>query len=115
MLKGPPCLAVVCAHVVPRGVHTEFSARHAKKVITTGVVLERKASISSIPVGLKNKVCPWEGVLLVSSSDYSGLANPVPIRARIGLVRGFVVEVFSPPTTPGVPAFQDWVTRARPG
>ena len=36
---------------------TEFSARHAKRVIGSGVVLERKASISAGPPSeLKNKV-----------------------------------------------------------
>lgn len=35
---------------------TEFSAGHAKRVIGSGVVLERKASISGTIPELKNKV-----------------------------------------------------------
>lgn len=40
---------------------SEFSASHAQRIIGPGVVLERKASISTVAVELKNKV-GWESV-----------------------------------------------------
>lgn len=61
---------------------SEFSATHAKRVIGSGVVLERKASITGVVPELKNKV-----VFLLFSSFFYFLVEPRSVGRHAGRER----------------------------
>lgn len=67
---------------------TEFSAQHARRVIGSGVVLERKASISAGPVPeLKNKVYSSYSIEILLTNSGDGSMNPPIWRFWLWLYR----------------------------